>query len=113
MLLDGALATLALVVVHAVRVELRRGQVQQQRDVLAGGLARLLDRAHDELQRQEFMIAPVGVENFEEPVRVASEVFHTLRKTHIPRHRHLLQDRAVLRPTAANPPGGVNSGSLH
>jgi enolase len=30
---------------------------------------------------QEFMIAPVGAENFEEAVRVGSEVFHTLRKS--------------------------------
>jgi enolase len=37
--------------------------------------------ADNAIDFQEFMIAPVGAENFEEAVRVGSEVFHTLRKT--------------------------------
>jgi enolase len=37
--------------------------------------------ADNAIDFQEFMIAPVGAESFEEAVRVGSEVFHTLRKS--------------------------------
>ncbi|MCC8251269.1 phosphopyruvate hydratase [Saccharothrix luteola] len=37
--------------------------------------------ADNAIDFQEFMIAPIGAENFEEAVRVGSEVFHTLRKS--------------------------------
>jgi enolase len=37
--------------------------------------------ADNAIDFQEFMIAPVGAESFEEAVRVGSEVFHTLRRT--------------------------------
>ncbi|WP_020672214.1 phosphopyruvate hydratase [Amycolatopsis nigrescens] len=36
--------------------------------------------ANNALDFQEFMIAPIGAENFFEAVRMGSEVFHTLRK---------------------------------
>jgi enolase len=36
--------------------------------------------ADNAIDFQEFMIAPVGAENFSEAVRIGSEVFHTLRK---------------------------------
>ncbi|GAA3028103.1 phosphopyruvate hydratase [Actinokineospora globicatena] len=36
--------------------------------------------ADNAIDFQEFMIAPVGAENFAEAVRVGSEIFHTLRK---------------------------------
>ncbi|WP_256103387.1 phosphopyruvate hydratase [Streptomyces sp. ODS05-4] len=37
--------------------------------------------ANNALDFQEFMIAPIGAENFFEAVRMGSEVFHTLRKS--------------------------------
>jgi enolase len=37
--------------------------------------------ANNRLDFQEFMIAPIGAENFFEAVRMGSEVFHTLRKS--------------------------------
>ncbi|CAL9431468.1 Enolase [Actinosynnema sp. ALI-1.44] len=37
--------------------------------------------ADNAIDFQEFMIAPVGAESFEEAVRVGSEVFHTLRES--------------------------------
>jgi enolase len=36
--------------------------------------------ADNAIDFQEFMIAPIGAENFAEAVRIGSEVFHTLRK---------------------------------
>ncbi|MEU3608337.1 phosphopyruvate hydratase [Streptomyces sp. NPDC035033] len=37
--------------------------------------------ANNALDFQEFMIAPIGAENFFDAVRIGSEVFHTLRKS--------------------------------
>jgi enolase len=37
--------------------------------------------ADNPIDFQEFMIAPVGADSFEEAVRIGSEVFHTLRKS--------------------------------
>jgi len=50
-------------------------------NVINGG-----QHAGNRLQMQEFMVAPVGAENFQEAMRMGSEVYHTLRKIIIDKH---------------------------